>query len=172
MSDAVVIMGVSGCGKSTLGRALAAALDWRFVEGDALHPPANIVKMAAGIPLQDEDRWPFLEHVAQAIIAGRPSGMVVSCSALKRSYRDFLRERVGKVTFLLPVTDRERLVARLAQRPHHFMPVSLLDSQLATLESPAADEAAILVDGAAATDAQVAYVLAALRSRGSAPVVE
>jgi gluconokinase len=170
MSGAVVVMGVSGCGKSTLGRALAEALHWRYIEGDSLHPPANIAKMAAGMPLDDADRWPFLGNVAQALIAERAHGVVVSCSALKRSYRDFLRERGGEATFLLPVLDRERLMARLTQRPHHFMPASLLESQLSTLEHPTPDESAIVVDGAADTAAQVAQAIAALRSRNSAPV--
>jgi gluconokinase len=170
MSGAVVVMGVSGCGKSTLGLALAEALDWRFVEGDSLHPPANIAKMAAGIPLEDADRWPFLANVAHAIVAERPFGVVISCSALKRSYRDFLRARAGETTFLLPVLDRDRLIARLTLRPHHFMPASLLESQLATLESPTSDEAAILVDGSADTAAQVMRAIAALESRNPAPV--
>ncbi len=155
-------MGVSGSGKSTLGRALAAALDWQFVEGDSLHPPANIAKMSAGIALDDADRRPFLENVANAIIAERPCGVVAACSALKRSHRDLLRARIGAVTFLLPAVDRDRLAARLARRPHHFMPASLLDSQLAALESPAPDESAIVVDGAASTAEQVAQAMAAL----------
>jgi len=155
-------MGVSGCGKSTLGRDLAAVLGVPFVEGDALHPPANVAKMRAGIPLDDADRRPFLERVADAI-AAEPAGVVVSCSALKRAYRDLIRTRAGRdVTFVWPHMDRAALAARLAARRDHYMPASLLDSQLAALEPPAADEAAIAVDGAAPTPAQVALVLAAL----------
>jgi gluconokinase len=158
----VVVMGVTASGKSTLARALAEALDWRFVEGDALHPPENVAKMAAGIPLTDEDRQPFLENVAAALLAARPHGVVAACSALKRSYRDLLRSRAGEITFVLPALDRATLRARLSERRGHFMPRSLLASQLATLEAPAADELAIVVDGAATTAEQVAQVRAAL----------
>jgi carbohydrate kinase (thermoresistant glucokinase family) len=161
MSKAIVVMGVSGSGKSTLGQALADALGWRFVEGDALHPPSNIAKMSAGTPLNDEDRRPFLENVGQALLA-RPSGAVVSCSALKRAYRDLIRSIAGDVTFVLPTLSSEQLRARMAQRPHHFMPTSLLESQLATLEPPGAEEAAILVDGNLPTETQVEQVMAAL----------
>jgi carbohydrate kinase (thermoresistant glucokinase family) len=157
-------MGVSGCGKSALGRALANKLGWHFIEGDALHPAANIAKMAAGVALDDEDRQLFLERVAAAMSAARSRGAVASCSALKRSYRDFIRTQAGDVLFVLLQLDREALAARLEQRRDHFMPASLRDSQLATLEAPAADERAVVVDGAAATAAQVARVLAALRA--------
>ena len=163
MTRAVVVMGVSGCGKSTLGRALATALGWRFVEGDTLHPPANVAKMAAGVPLDDEDRRPFLTRVAQAITAEQPLGVVVSCSALRRSYRDLIRASTGEVTFVLPLLDRDVLLARLALRHDHFMPASLLESQLAALELPGPEERAIVVDGTDTTAAQVAQVLAALR---------
>jgi carbohydrate kinase (thermoresistant glucokinase family) len=162
VTRAIVIMGVSGCGKSTLGRELAAALGSEFVEGDALHPPANVAKMRAGVPLEDRDREPFLLRVADAIRAAKPHGAVVSCSALKRSYRDLIRDRAGAVTFVWPRADRAVLAVRLAQRRDHYMPASLLDSQLAALEPPVADERAIEVDGAAPTAAQVAAVLAAL----------
>jgi gluconokinase len=152
-------MGVSGCGKSTLGRALAAELGWRFVEGDDLHAPASIAKMAAGIPLNDADRRPFLESVA-TMLAGRPHpGAVAACSALKRSYRDLIRDIAGDVLFVLPVVDRAELAARLAHRRGHFMPASLLDDQLATLEPPSVDELAIVVDGAAPTSEQVARIV-------------
>ena len=156
-------MGVSGCGKSTLGLAIARALGWRFVEGDTLHPPANIAKMAAGLPLDDGDRWPFLKAVADTISGAQPSGIVVSCSALKRSYRDFIRDRAGAVHFVLPMVDREQLSQRLRQRANHFMPATLLESQLAALELPQADERVIVVDGTASTEAQVMQALAALQ---------
>ena len=161
MSRAIVIMGVSGSGKSTLGRELAPALGVAFVEGDTLHPEANIAKMRAGIPLDDRDRQPFLENVANAIVAAK-GGVVVSCSALKRSYRDLIRARAGAVTFVWQKVGRAELAARLARRRGHYMPASLLDSQLAALEPPDADEHAIVVDGAAATARQVADVLTAL----------
>ena len=161
MSRAIVIMGVSGCGKSTLGRELAPTLGVAFVEGDTLHPEANVAKMRAGVPLDDRDRKPFLENVAAAIVAAK-EGVVVSCSALKRSYRDMIRSRVGDVTFVWLKVDRAELAARLARRREHYMPASLLDSQLAALEPPGPDERAIVVDGAQTIAAQVARVLAAL----------
>jgi carbohydrate kinase (thermoresistant glucokinase family) len=162
VTRAIVIMGVSGCGKSTLGRELADALGVPFVEGDTLHPEANVVKMRAGIALDDSDREPFLARVADALVAAGPRGAVVSCSALKRSYRDLIRARAGAVTFVWQRLDRAALAARLAQRHDHYMPASLLDSQLAALEPPAEDEQAIEIDGAETTAAQVAYALAAL----------
>jgi gluconokinase len=165
VTRALVVMGVSGSGKSTLGRALGQHLGWRFVEGDTLHPPANIAKMAAGLPLDDADRRPFLDAVAQVIVDAQGTGIVVSCSALKRSYRDLIRARAGAVRFVLPEMSREQLAARLLQRRAHFMPVSLLDSQLATLEAPEPGEQAIRVDGAASTEVQVAQVLAAITAR-------
>ncbi len=157
-------MGVSGCGKSTLGSALAEILGWRFVEGDDLHPPGNIAKMAAGIPLEDEDRWPFLENVALAISEAGDHGIVAACSALKRRYRDLIRARSGEVMFVLPMLDRERLVARLALRRGHFMPPALLDSQLAELEALDPDERGVLVDAADPLLAQITRVTAALRA--------
>jgi carbohydrate kinase (thermoresistant glucokinase family) len=168
VTRAVVIMGVSGCGKSTLGGALAKALGWKFVEGDTLHPPGNVAKMAAGIPLDDDDRRPFLAGVAAALVAGREHGVVVTCSALKRSYRDFLRNAAGDVAFVLPSLGREVLAARLAERKEHYMPASLLDSQLATLEPPAANERIIVVDGSATTAAQLTRVRAALAATRNA----
>lgn len=165
MTQAIVVMGVAGSGKSTLGRALAAALDWQFVEGDLLHPPGNIAKMAAGIPLDDDDRRPFLAGVAAALVSGRDRGVVVACSALKRSHRDFLREAAGDVVFVLPAIGRDALAARLLARHDHFMPASLLDSQLALLEPPSADEHAIVVDGNSPTTAQVAQVRLSLAAQ-------
>jgi carbohydrate kinase (thermoresistant glucokinase family) len=163
MSKAIVVMGVSGSGKSTLGQALAAALGWPFVEGDSLHPPANIAKMAAGTPLNDADRQPFLENVARAIVA-RPEGVVVSCSALKRVYRDLIRSIAGDVTFVLPTLTREQLQARMEQRSNHFMPAALLESQLRTLEMPGADEDAIQVEGQLPVDEQVKKVVGSVRA--------
>ncbi len=178
VGPAVVVIGVSGSGKSTLGLALADALGVRYVDGDTLHPAANVAKMAAGVALGDDDRRPFLARVARVIAEERPAGIVVSCSALKRAYRELIRAgaatgadvdpRAGEVTFVLPVLDRDDLAMRVAQRTGHFMPASLLDSQLADFEPPGPDEGVVLVDGAAPTAAQVAQVVAALTTSADA----
>jgi gluconokinase len=160
---AIVVMGVTGSGKSTLASALAQALGWGFLEGDTLHPPANIAKMAAGVALNDEDRRPFLQNVAQAIAATAPAGIVVSCSALKRSYRDRIRAGNAQVLFVLPVVPTASLRARLNHRTGHFMPASLLDSQLAILELPQDDELSIQISGDTPTGEQVRQILAQLR---------
>ncbi|HTB67909.1 MAG TPA: gluconokinase [Steroidobacteraceae bacterium] len=162
MIRAIVVMGVTGSGKSTLGSTLARALGWQFVEGDTLHPAANIKKMAAGIPLDDQDRVPFLDNVAKALAESRPHGIVVSCSALKRSYRDRIRAGEPHALFVLPVLTRAQLEARLRVRAGHFMPASLLDSQLATLEPPSADELSLRIPGDEALDLQVQRVLATM----------
>lgn len=136
----IVVMGVSGCGKSTLGAAMANALSIPFFEGDALHPEANVDKMRRGIALSDEDRWPWLDRVA-ACLADEDSA-IVSCSALRRAYRARIRDAVsGPVTFIHLHGARQVLAERMAVRAGHYMPVSLLDSQLATLEPPSAEEA-------------------------------
>jgi gluconokinase len=154
-------MGVTGSGKSTLGQALAHALHWPFVEGDTLHPATNIAKMSAGIPLDDADRIPFLENVAQ-VIASRSGPLVISCSALKRAYRDRLRRADPQLRFVHPVLPRAQLQARLQQRSDHFMPAALLDSQLQDLEAPGPDERCIEIDGSEPLERQVAVTLAAL----------
>jgi gluconokinase len=139
-----VAMGVSGCGKSLIGNAFAEAVGAIFVDGDGLHPPANIAKMSRGEPLNDIDRAPWLDKVGEALAAG---GTVVACSALKRRYRDQIRAVAGApVTFLFLRGKRETLLHRMASRPGHFMPPSLLDSQLATLEPPAEDERYLVAD--------------------------
>ncbi len=143
---ALIVMGVSGCGKSTLGSLLADALGCPFLEGDDFHSPEAIAKMRAGKPLDDEDRWPWLDRIgaAAAETLAEHGAAVVACSALRRRYRDRLRASIGgPVRFALLENSRERLLARLARRASHFMPASLLDSQLATLERPLADEDAI-----------------------------
>lgn len=142
----LVVMGVSGSGKTTVGRMLAARLAWPFAEGDDFHPPANIDKMASGHPLTDEDRWPWLAAIGRWIderIEAAEDG-VVTCSALKRSYRDVLRR--PEVAFVHLTGDRAAIAERVAARHGHFMPAALLDSQLATLEPPDADERVIPVD--------------------------
>ena len=156
----LVVMGVAGSGKSTLAALLAGRLGWPLQEGDVLHPQANVDKMAAGQPLNDADRDPWLRLVAAWIdtrIAARAPG-IVTCSALKRAYRDVLR-RDG-VRFVHLTGERHLLEQRMQERSGHFMPPSLLDSQLATLEAPGLDEDAITVDIALALEAQAAAVLA------------
>lgn len=138
----VVVMGVSGTGKTTIGHLVADALGAAFVEGDDLHPPANVAKMTAGTPLTDEDRGPWLRLVAAAMTEHAEAGRqtVVACSALRRSYRDVLRGALGRVRFVHLVVPQDELVRRMAGRRGHFMPASLLESQLATLEPLAPDE--------------------------------
>lgn len=141
---AIVIMGVAGSGKTTVGEGLAARLGWPFRDADEFHPPANVAKMSAGIPLVDEDRWPWLDAIGAALRAARGSGIVVTCSALKRIYRDRIRAAAGrKVTFVLLDGPKALLAERIGNRRGHFMPPSLLDSQLATLERPTPDEGAL-----------------------------
>jgi gluconokinase len=141
----LVVMGVSGSGKSTVGSALAAQLGVPFVDSDDLHPAANVVKMSAGVPLTDDDRWPWLALVGRQLAGAEATGMVVACSALKRSYRDAIRAEEPAVRFVYLEADHELLETRVQHRPDHFMPASLLDSQLATLEPLAADEPGITV---------------------------
>jgi gluconokinase len=138
----VLVMGVSGSGKSTVGAALARRLGWPFLDADDMHPPANVAKMAAGVPLDDSDRLPWLTRIAEWIELGRSTGQaaVVGCSALKRTYRDRLREADPDLVVVHLTGERDQLQARLAQRRGHFFPAALLDAQLADLEAPAADE--------------------------------
>ena len=156
MSGPLVVMGVSGSGKSTVGAALARRLDVPFVDGDALHPEANVAKMAAGRPLDDDDRRPWLDAVG-AWLAAHPRGVVV-CSALRRSYRDVLREHCPSVGFVHLDGDPAVIARRLADRPGHFMPASLLGSQLETLEPLEPDEAGFDVDVDRSVDQVVDHV--------------
>lgn len=131
----IVVMGVSGCGKSSVGSRLAEDLGRAFLEGDSLHPAANVRKMRMGTPLDDEDRRPWLDALGRRL--GENRNVVVSCSALKRAYRDRLRSLAGgPMSFVFLQGDRALLAARMAARQHEYMPLSLLDSQLATLELP------------------------------------
>lgn len=157
----VVIMGPAGNGKSTLGAALAAALHLPFIEGDECHPPANVAKMASGQALTDADRAPFLAE-AGARLAAHPRGAVASCSALKRSYRDTLRDLAGRILFVLPDVPEAELTRRIANRPGHFMPPSQVANQIATLERPAPDEDALVIDGMLPTPTQVAAITSRL----------
>ena len=146
----VVVMGVSGCGKSTVGGLLARRLGAEFLEGDELHPQRNIERMASGIALTDNDRRDWLLAIAEQLADARAGrhALVVSCSALKHSYRDMLRTAASDLAFVHLHVSREVLEARLRARPGHFMPSSLLESQLQTLEPPASDERAITLDAA------------------------
>jgi gluconokinase len=144
----VVVMGVSGSGKSTVGALLAEALGAEFLEGDSFHPPANVQRMAAGIALTDADREGWLQTLAARLgRAERESrGVVLSCSALKRRYRDTLRSQASGIALIYLAGTREELAQRMAGRSGHYMPPSLLASQLATLEPPQPDEHALTLD--------------------------
>ncbi|MDQ6435534.1 gluconokinase [Mesorhizobium sp. LHD-90] len=146
---AIVVMGVSGCGKTLVGEAIAARLGWRFVEGDRLHPPENVAKMASGQPLDDADREGWLDAIGAAVAAGIAdgNGVVAACSALKRKYRDRLRVFAPDILFVHLTIDRETAGQRVGSRKGHFMPASLVDSQFAALESPQGDEFAISLNG-------------------------
>lgn len=143
-----VVMGVTGSGKTTVGARLAKALGVDFVEGDDYHPPENVRRMAAGIPLTDDDRADWLRALAARLREANESdtGLVVTCSALKRSYRDRLRAAAPEVQFVYLKGSRESIAERVSGRRGHFMPVSLLDSQLATLEEPGSDERVWMCD--------------------------
>ena len=141
----IVVMGVAGCGKSTVGAAVAERLGAEFLDGDSLHPQSNIEKMASGTPLNDEDRAPWLAEIGRRFTASN-SSLVIACSALKRAYRDIIRSGDPSVVFVHLNGTRELLNERMNARPGHFMPASLLDSQLATLELLQSDEAGLVVD--------------------------
>lgn len=141
----IVLMGVSGCGKSSVGAALSARLGIPYVEGDDLHPTANVAKMRAGVALTDDDRWPWLDLVAQALTTRAP--VILGCSALRRAYRDRLRAGAGgPLRFVHLAGDRALITARMKKREGHFMPLALLDSQFAILEPPDPAERALVLD--------------------------
>jgi gluconokinase len=161
----LVVMGPAGSGKSTLGVALATRLDVAFLEGDALHSPGSVAKMRAGEPLTDDDRWPWLTRIRgwiDARLAAREGG-VVACSALRRAYREVLiHGHEDRVRLVALEADRALLASRLAGRMGHFLPPSLLESQLATLEPPADDERPIRISAACPVPDAVGAVLRAL----------
>lgn len=144
----LVVMGVAGSGKSTVARELRDQLGWELAEGDDFHPPDNIAKMSAGVPLTDEDRWPWLDLIAEWTAEQEAEGRstIVTCSALRRVYRDRLRNHAGRALFVHLVGSPELLEHRLASRSGHFMPPTLLPSQLATLEPLEPDEEGITLD--------------------------
>ncbi len=147
MKQAIIVMGVSGCGKSTVGEELAEQLGVPFMEGDKLHPQSNVDKMAAGQPLNDDDRWPWLDLVGAELHKGyEAAGIVVSCSALKKTYRDRLRDALGgPLAFVYLEGSEALLTERMGARTGHFMPVSLLKTQLATLEVPTGEPGVVTV---------------------------
>lgn len=163
-----VVMGVSGAGKSVIGAALADALGLEFVEGDAYHPPENVARMSAGIPLTDEDRQGWLRTLAARIRTAKDAGtgLVLACSALKRSYRDVLRVESGvpDIQLIFLRGDPTIVAKRLAGRRGHYMPASLMNSQFETLEEPSPDEEAWVCDIAESPD----RIVAALADRASA----
>ncbi len=144
----IVVMGVSAAGKTSVGRAIAERLGLEFRDADDLHPAENVTKMAAGTPLTDADRWPWLDRVGERLAEGAASGdgVVMACSALRRTYREALRHAAPSTVFVHLTASREVLEARISGRNNHFMPSTLLDSQLATLEPLGADESGIVVD--------------------------
>lgn len=160
-----MIMGVAGCGKTSVGQALAQRLGGHFHDGDDLHPPANIAKMSAGHPLNDTDRAPWLDLVGDALRDAEDT-ILIGCSALKRIYRDRIRAAArAPVTFVHLSGSRAVIEARMSQRDGHFMPVSLLDSQFATLEPLQPDEQGFAVDIAVSFDAVIDAILAEMPGR-------
>jgi gluconokinase len=163
-------MGVSGSGKSTLASALAAAIGCPFLEGDEFHSPESVQKMRSGIALTDADRWPWLGRLGRAIGAAVDEHgiAVASCSSLKRTYRDRLRATIeAPVCFVLIEASREELTRRMSHRAGHYMPVTLLDSQLATLEKPQSDELAITIDASLPVETACRQLVDRLTAHGS-----
>jgi gluconokinase len=160
----LLLMGVSGCGKSTAAAGLSARLGWPYRDADSFHPPANVEKMSRGTPLADEDRWPWLQAIAawieERLARGEPG--IVTCSALKRTYRDVLLAGGEGVRLVFLRGDKPLIAARLAERRDHFMPPALLDSQFAALQEPSPDERPLVVSIAAAPAAVVDEIVARL----------
>jgi len=167
MASPIVVMGVSGSGKSTVGAALAQRLRVPFADADDFHPPANLAKMTSGEALDDDDRYPWLEAIGQWL-AGHPDGGVMSCSALKRKYRDQLRRHCADVEFLHLSGTPEVIGKRQASRPGHFMPASLLASQFDTLEPLASDERGISID----VDQNIDSIIESYVAATDAPTVD
>jgi gluconokinase len=162
-----VVMGVSGSGKTTIAAGLAKRLGWILLEGDSFHPPANIAKMKAGIPLTDEDRWPWLKAIAAEAdkLTAAGQSAAIACSALKRAYRDILIDDRPDTLLIYLRGSRTVIGDRMAARKGHYMPTSLLDSQLATLEEPGPAERPIVVDVDQSADAIIDRVVEAVKER-------
>jgi gluconokinase len=160
-TTSIVVIGISGSGKSTVAEGLVRRLGWPFAEGDDFHPPENVAKMSAGTPLDDDDRRPWLRRLADWIGEHERSGdsVVVTCSALKRSYRDLLRDGHPSVWFAHVTADAELIRDRLQHRSDHYMPASLLESQLAILEPLQDDEPGAAISGAGAPEDVVDHLL-------------
>jgi gluconokinase len=163
----LIVMGVAGSGKTTIAQALADRIGWRFEDGDVFHPASSVEKMRSGHPLTDEDRWPWLRAIAAEIDRTDKAGghIIIACSALKRSYRDILIGSRNSVRLIYLKGSLDLIRQRLQARRGHFMPPQLLDSQFATLQEPAPDERAIVVDVAPTVDAIVDDVVRQLRQR-------
>ncbi|HEY8307691.1 MAG TPA: gluconokinase [Lapillicoccus sp.] len=162
--DIVVVMGVAGSGKTTVAKGIAVSMHWLFAEGDAFHPEANVEKMHSGVPLTDEDRWPWLRLIGDWMSEQEDAGVsaVVTCSALRRVYRDLLREDRPAVRFCHVTSPESTIADRLDHREGHYMPPSLLPSQLATLEPLEDDEPGVTVSGAGSETEVLDRVLHAL----------
>jgi gluconokinase len=162
----IIVMGVSGSGKTLVGTGIASRLALPFIEGDSLHPKDNIRKMSAAVPLTDGDRWPWLDLIGEKLRDARLTGSVVACSALKRSYRDRLRAAtVSPLAFIFLHGSRSTLARRLGNRAGHFMPATLLDSQLQTLEEPLGEPLVFPISFDNSTEIVIAECLAALGRR-------
>lgn len=161
------MMGPCGSGKSTLGLALANRLGWPYLEGDDLHPPQNVALMAAGTALTDRERAPWLDAISARMeeLLQRQESAVVSCSALARRYRARLADARGRVLFVYLVVPEAELRARMTNRSSHFMPASLVDSQLATIEPPQSDENALILDGTLPPEQLLEMLVAKIRAR-------
>ena len=168
-TEALVVMGVSGSGKTTVAIKLAEILGWEYVEGDDLHSMANVAKMRRGEPLTDDDRWPWLRTVAAHISERQAAGasLVVTCSALRRAYRDVLRDIDYPLRFVHIAPSTELIMQRMREREGHYMPTTLLPSQLATLEDLDSDEPGVVIDSSGGSDEVLRATLVALGIRSS-----